>query len=108
MGALKVASQPGWTAGTALDSFMRVRDESTHNPQDSYMQLPLTGTRSPMQAPLCHEEGSPHGKWPLTLPGGACGKVDNVIMAWLQPLGKEGVLAVPLTELGKIHGVVPV
>ena len=72
------------------------------------MQSPLTGATRLIQAPLHHEEGSPHGEWPLTLPGGACGKVDDVIMAWLQPLGKKGVLAVSLTELGKVHGVVPV
>ena len=54
------------------------------------------------------EKVSPHGEWALALPVGPSGKVDDVIMAGLEPLSKNRVLGVPITELGKVHGVVPV
>ncbi len=54
------------------------------------------------------EKVSPHGEWGLALPVVPSGKVDDVIMAGLEPLSKDRVLGVSITELGKVHGVVPV
>ena len=54
------------------------------------------------------EKVSPHGERALALPVVPRGKVDDVIMAGLEPLSKDRVLGVPITELGKVHGVVPV